>query len=194
MAWVADAERAADVGVTLVKLFGMARTRTTNRSGQWISNDTLIAILGAYENVDAGQCPVDVSCTHLAEGQQIGSDTELSRFTRDAAVVVCDTDRDHYFCIYVDIHAKRIHAFDTLFERTPQEVARVLRRTFPKAALMGFKLQNHTSLLRQEGATCGAWTLWIIVAMSLNVNNCRSDARALKLTPDVVGFYKAVTR
>jgi hypothetical protein len=106
----------------------------------------------------------------------------------------------HFSSLIINPEHQIVHAFDSLGRWSDQRAKAVLRGLYPNVDLFGqlaYRLSNSTGKIRQTGATCGPWALWILVAYVFNYKQCRDassdviDCAVLK--SGALPFWRAVT-
>ena len=213
----------ASLGEFLVHGCGMPLADAHGKTnGQWVMDSTISkamvflesdaarGVVHGGEEFEVLRCIIDggskavltADCTH----------NDALSFQRTIAVILVHTAQDsfdgsgdfygqHFSCLIVNGRHRTAHVFDTLGRWSDREAKRLIRAVFPGLDLLArpqsYKLRNHTGRLRQSGATCGAWTLWICFAYALNYRGCRGpteDVDCAVLQDDATAFWRAVTR
>jgi hypothetical protein len=168
--------------------------------GQWVQYDTVSNIIHqilqtklTYQGkpYDLLVCMIDSKGDVLMNNQLI---TDVTKVTFVINVYV----DEHYALSIIDPFEKTIHMFDTCFHRTDSYLRQIIREVMPNAAdkLAELKTMNHSGVLRQTGATCGPWVVWLCFAYAFNYRQCRSDSETLQydvLQVNPIDFWKVIT-
>lgn len=100
----------------------------------------------------------------------------------DVVIVVNDITKQHYFPILIDFgehptsSKPNIYVYDTLSHRTNDFINKLLKLMFPswKEIINESNVYNRTNDIKQTGATCGVWSLWIIMVFVANIRGWRT--------------------
>lgn len=201
--------RSSDLGDALIKKKLLSRAAAEGRQdGNWVYDTTIMAILAFLQESTAPtfkQEPFTVGIIHVdsATGCVLNSSDASGQLTSNHALLIVHIDLEsetgyHYSSIILNAFEKKVHVFDTLGCWHDDRAWALVRGAFP---LINFRrrrysMRNHTGKLRQRGATCGAWSTWIIVAYALNYKACRlarDEVDTKKMEADAVAFWKCVT-
>lgn len=164
-----------------------------HRSGEWVSDETILRLLGQIGFVDVLDCKIDAVTKRVYTGDaHLESQRALALVTH-----VAEEDRaTHFSCIFVDLEKMAAHVFDTFQPWKSREAKRVVRSLLP--SLPGLTVYDHTGRIRQTGATCGPWSLWILVACAFDFLGVvdglsRGEYGALRQS-DAMSFWKRWTK
>jgi hypothetical protein len=222
-----DGEYAADVGEVLVHMYGFkpcdAETKEEHL-GNWVTSTTIINVMTELAGLPDAPLSIfrpykffmpwlkrDIYNNHLRIAEDYNVDDGLKG--EDIVLIVIDEDQQHYFTVLIETFRlqRAVHVFDTLYPRKLTAVKNMLAGMFGPSVFTSdkYNFHNYTAhnmgdpTAKQEGATCGPWSVWIAVAFIFDIHRCRSrrDVRHGRMvvkpmkmsTPDIVGFWKHLT-
>jgi hypothetical protein len=172
-------------GVKPVRVAKNARSKTP---GTWVSNKALSEVLESIINMPSllrdeyhhGRDKLlTLNVAHICDGLPVNFDGSRRGLSDDETVFILAVDETekHFWFMVVRQRDNTVHVFDTLQTRSNAYVWSILTALYPrfKSLCWRYSLHNYTvnSLIRQTGATCGAWVAWICAAYLINYNNCR---------------------
>lgn len=125
----------------------------------------------------------DVTALSLRQKLRQEKSSGRRRGVLDVVIVVYDENRRHYFPVMLSVTGKitspsfDIYVYDSLGGAwTMEAVHMFVRKLFPRwnAVLNDAAVHDRTKDVHQQGdATCGPWTLWLIMAYVSNVHGWR---------------------
>jgi hypothetical protein len=189
-------------GFTPVANNGMKR----EEDGNWVSTDTVVKVLEFLELKQAptwqGEAcefrfvPITPSGVH-------GGDDEITAPPVAKQLLLLHTLSDehtgeHFAAVVIDSEHLAIHAFDSLCDLPDPQVWEVVNAVFPSIDLLsaGYTIHNHSGIINQRGATCGAWSAWFLYAYCLNYRGCRGAGDELDVSLmdiNITDFWRLVT-
>lgn len=188
-------------GIAAIKRYGA-------NDGQWVEATTIFDML---EELKAKQTKLknlgllhrcfDYYCVirSTSDGGTQADITIPQAARNDTIAVVLDVDPvKHYSVVFVDGLNRCAHVIDTWRSIDQTQANELVKYAFPKLAnwLMG-RVFTYPEAQVQQGATCGAWVMWLSAAFIVNWDEFRSTVRLNmeKVTrQDPVDFWNLITR
>lgn len=197
------AKDAGRAGELLVKLKMPKAPNDGRTNGEWVANTTIVQVLRNIADVSKAHLQsmvnFDIDEAYIMIDGTVSID-DRKRQDKDLVILVNDAqhkDYDHFSLILVCGESQTATVVDTLKQRSDADATALVRRHLPDLQLK--QVFNKTTSIRQGGATCGAWALWLACAFVFDINFCRTyvgdsafSAERL-IGTDPVAFWKMVT-